>query len=48
MKNAKNKALGKKVSQEPVQVSKEYYKGKYQHVGFYEGKNGRMTIKPMK
>ena len=31
-----------------VQISKEYFRGKWQKVGFYEDKKGAVTIKPMK
>lgn len=33
---------------EPTQISKEYYGGKWQTVGFYEDKKGNVTIKPYK
>jgi hypothetical protein len=45
---AKKKAERESKTQQPVQVSKEYHNGKWQKVGFYEGKGGKMTIKPHK
>lgn len=44
----KKEGLAKVKKAEPVQVSKEYHNGKWQKVGFYEGKGGKMTIKPHK
>lgn len=32
---------------ELIQISKEYFKGKWQKVGFYKKKNGEITIKPI-
>ena len=34
-------------SKEPIQVSKEFYKGKFQKVGFYQTKKG-IVIRPIK
>jgi len=31
-----------------LQVSKEYFKGKWQHVEFYKNINGQISIKPLK
>ena len=43
----KKKVKVKKLDKEPFQVSKEYFKGKWQHVGFYKEK-GRIIIRPLK
>lgn len=40
--------VSKSEKKEPVQISKEYHNGKWQKVGFYEGKGGKMSIKPYK
>jgi len=48
---AMGKAIANKVSKvtkdKPTQVSKEYFGGKWQKVGFYEGKNGKVDVRPM-
>ena len=45
-KKSISKALDKKKAK-PFQVSKEHFNGKYQKVGFYEGKNG-VDVRPIK
>ena len=45
---AASKSMARNEKKEPVQVSKEYHNGKWQKVGFYEGKGGKMSIKPYK
>jgi hypothetical protein len=32
----------------PLQISKEYFRGKWQLVGFYRSKNRMITIRPVK
>lgn len=33
--------------QEPIQISKEYFQGKWQHVTFYKDKLGSISIEPI-
>jgi len=42
------KKMSVKVKSQPEQVSKEYFGGKWQKVGFYKNKKGGMDIKPIK
>ena len=39
--------MKKSPKQNPFQVSKEYFRGKWQKVGFFKGNKGGITVKPV-